>query len=65
MRDATVVEALYEILERARTLSEDDNPLVRVSAERIGVIVVDALVDLDPENFDDPWESVPTNGSRT
>jgi len=45
---------LYSLLEQARRLAQDDHIMVRVSGERIAVILADLLFEIDidrPEVF--------------
>lgn len=49
---------LYEILHAVQALARSDNALVRVSAERIAAISIDALMELDP-GMDNPWDALP------
>ncbi len=53
-----VVGQMRAMLQSAQTLSRSDSPFARVSAERIAVILVDALLELDLE-MDNPWDEMP------
>ncbi len=48
------IERLQRLLEEARSLSQDEHVMVRVSGERIAVILADLLFEIDtdrPEVF--------------
>jgi hypothetical protein len=54
----TDVERMRAMLEAARALSQSDNLFASISGERIAVILVDALFELDT-SMDDPWNELP------
>ena len=43
------LERIGRLLEEARVLSQDDHAMVRVTGERIAVILADLLYEIDPE----------------
>ncbi len=49
---------MREMLDAARALSRSDNLFASISGERIAVILVDALFEMDPA-MDDPWDELP------
>lgn len=49
------LDGLRTVLEEAKRLCESENIFVRVAGERIAVIAVDALYELD-DSLIDPWE---------
>lgn len=56
---------LRSVLEAVSPLCRAENMLVRVSAERMAAIVVDALFELDPQAMDDPWDALPWVARQT
>lgn len=52
------VRRMRAMLRSAQALSRSDNLFARVSGERIAVILVDALLELDT-GLDDPWDELP------
>jgi hypothetical protein len=53
------IRGLHELLSRVAPLCKSDNLLVRVSAERIAVILVDTLFEIDPDAMVNPWDEFP------
>lgn len=53
-----VVRQMRGMLQSAQALSRSDNPFAKVSGERIAVILVDALFELDLA-MDNPWDAMP------
>lgn len=49
MTSKSNIEDLYRLLEDARTLSQDEHIMVRVSGERIAVILADLLYEIDTD----------------
>ena len=47
MEDRETLDCLYKILEQAKALANEDAAALRVAGERISVIVVDVLYELD------------------
>ncbi len=54
----TDVERMRAMLEAARALSRSDNLFASISGERIAMILVDALFEMDVE-MDNPWDELP------
>ncbi len=52
------VSRMRGMLDAARALSQSDNLFASISGERIAVILVDALFEMDPA-MDDPWDELP------
>lgn len=43
------IDGLHRLLAQARELAQDDHIMVRVSGERIAVILADLLYEIEPE----------------
>ncbi len=61
MEDDTI-KLMHDLLEGSKTLSRSDNIFAKVSGERIGVILVDALLELDLD-MTDPWDALPSTNA--
>jgi hypothetical protein len=56
MREAEA-ESLRKVLGCAAPLRASSNPALQVVGERLAVIVVDTMLELDPE-YDGPWDDL-------
>ena len=56
------VRRMRSMLDAARALSRSDNLFASISGERIAVILVDALFELDPD-MDNPWDELPATAA--
>ncbi|MES2480573.1 MAG: hypothetical protein V4609_01145 [Pseudomonadota bacterium] len=43
------IERLHRLLDEAKVLAQDDHVMVRVTGERIAVILADLLYEIDPD----------------
>ncbi len=60
--DDDTVKLMRDLLDGAKTLSRSGNTFAKVSGERIGVILVDALLELDLD-MADPWDALPSTNA--
>ena len=59
-----LVNQMRDLLKGAEALSRSDNLFAKVSGERIAVILVDALLELDLDMVD-PWDALPSSMAGT
>lgn len=60
MSDKSELDRIRTCIEELRVLRGSSHVMVALAAERAGVVLIELLLEVAPEDADGPWQELPT-----